>query len=773
MMFKGSMPDVWLTSLMDQWLTFILCISLMSGWLFYFQRKWQILHSANQHNDKIWLKYLPNTFVLLCAMIGVYRAWQIMWIGDDAFISLRYSDMFAQGEGLVFNRGEWVEGYTNFLWTFLLGLVGKIGISLPHAAIIGNLLCFIGSIFTCKAISTRLQLSIYPAIVFSACYPSIVFATSGLETMPAVFCVLLGAYLLICSRLAWAGCAFVAAAMMRPDHILFWGCGGLSLLLTHLRNNQGSFLQRLEWKNYFIYAATLFTVYIPYFIWRIQAYGEFFPNTYYAKSGNLSYWKQGGIYLSSFLLGSGTWWILLIFLLSGIFFMWRTFFVTEQVSIEAVNALELNVEKIQASSQKEPPHTHSHQTDLETEVVSENIIHESETSHHQELNIVYQQSDVNEEQKVSSLTGSRLNHLRQFFGLFCILSTCIFTTYVVKVGGDLMLYRFFIVLIPLFWFLLSFLSQKSTWQRIALILAVSFAITPIELVKPQKKKWGLAAEETFYEVNSFVPLELDSRYVLIGKILNSLKQETQNVMRVAVDCVGMIGFYGDVHIFDLFGLTSPRVAHKPLKKRGRPGHEKFGTLRDALAEKSTFSTVDLWRRSGFRKMYSYTQAIIKGRSLYFLIYDQDIFDGLSRLKAKGVEVKLPLSLSKAILKIKQEAQKGPNLKLLKFLKRFYQEVIPKNNELKQAIQVLQEAKKPVRTYQKLPNKNSQSTKKESTLDKTNKASPKKANKASSKSSLLKTYLSQKPVKNKNKIKAKSKKRRSRKNKKTKSRTQKK
>jgi len=38
------------------------------------------------------------------------------WLCDDAYISFRYVRNFVEGRGLVFNPGERVEGYTNFLW---------------------------------------------------------------------------------------------------------------------------------------------------------------------------------------------------------------------------------------------------------------------------------------------------------------------------------------------------------------------------------------------------------------------------------------------------------------------------------------------------------------------------------------------------------------------------------------------------------------------------------------------------------------------------------
>ncbi len=42
-------------------------------------------------------------------------AWSNRFIQDDAFISFRYAENLVQGKGLVYNEGERVEGYTNFL----------------------------------------------------------------------------------------------------------------------------------------------------------------------------------------------------------------------------------------------------------------------------------------------------------------------------------------------------------------------------------------------------------------------------------------------------------------------------------------------------------------------------------------------------------------------------------------------------------------------------------------------------------------------------------
>ena len=53
-------------------------------------------------------------------LVGVGQAARLAWVCDDAFISFRYAANLVGGQGLVWNPGERVEGYTNFLWTFVL-----------------------------------------------------------------------------------------------------------------------------------------------------------------------------------------------------------------------------------------------------------------------------------------------------------------------------------------------------------------------------------------------------------------------------------------------------------------------------------------------------------------------------------------------------------------------------------------------------------------------------------------------------------------------------
>src|SRR2546425_12080772 len=65
---------------------------------------------------------------------------------DDAFISFRYARNLIEGHGLVFNSGERVEGYTNFLWTVMLAPALALGIDPLEAARALGTLCAIATL---------------------------------------------------------------------------------------------------------------------------------------------------------------------------------------------------------------------------------------------------------------------------------------------------------------------------------------------------------------------------------------------------------------------------------------------------------------------------------------------------------------------------------------------------------------------------------------------------------------------------------------------------
>lgn len=81
----------------------------------------------------------------VAAGVGVVHARAYLpFLADDALISLRYARRLADGQGLTWNDGEWVEGYSNLLWVLLLALATSLGADPVVAARDLGLACFLG-----------------------------------------------------------------------------------------------------------------------------------------------------------------------------------------------------------------------------------------------------------------------------------------------------------------------------------------------------------------------------------------------------------------------------------------------------------------------------------------------------------------------------------------------------------------------------------------------------------------------------------------------------
>lgn len=217
------------------------------------------------------------------------------FISDDAYISFRYADNFARLGELTFNPGERVEGYTNFLWTVLLGLLLKLRLRPDVMARV------LGALFGVTVlVLTYLMTRIYRgdranpwdglaplALAGSAGFA--VWCSGGLETQLFTALMLGGMTLYVAEhvgRVRWrlSGLVLALAAMTRPEGLMVFGLTGLHLLAVKLVSERGRnrFLPRraeIGWLLGFIVPFGLF------FIWRYSYYGWPLPNTYYVKAG--------------------------------------------------------------------------------------------------------------------------------------------------------------------------------------------------------------------------------------------------------------------------------------------------------------------------------------------------------------------------------------------------------------------------------------------------------------------------------------------------------
>lgn len=235
---------------------------------------------------------------------------------DDAMTSMQYAKQLAQGNGLVFNPGERVEGYTNFAWVVLMTpiywLSAQLGFDFVVAVVHFTELVAAGVLVVvfwisrawhgANALLTWLALGI---LVVDNSFT--VWAILGLEVhLLALFMLLAVAALMSTGRWRWlgVGLALLGAHLTRPDAGLF--CVVLlanELLEAWLDRRRGN-LTAGRWRagEALLAGALWVALYGAYFFWRYRYFGDLMPNTYYLKLGGpIDAWARGLEYLGSFL----------------------------------------------------------------------------------------------------------------------------------------------------------------------------------------------------------------------------------------------------------------------------------------------------------------------------------------------------------------------------------------------------------------------------------------------------------------------------------------
>jgi len=236
------------------------------------------------------------------------------FIKDDAYISFRYAHNLVTGKGLVFNSGEYLEGYTNFLWVLLMAPFEKLGWDLFQVCeVIGTILgiaCLVVvARFTSWINGEKKLLSHLWGAAFLATAPSFVlWVKSGLEQPFVCLFPILGAFLLwrardrflhdppaagslefkkLQKRYLYCGLLMGAACMTRPELHMAAALVGLPLVLDAVRARKITLAQLL-------YVAGILIVIVPCHTFRYFYYGTLIPNTFYVKTGTGSLiWRTG------------------------------------------------------------------------------------------------------------------------------------------------------------------------------------------------------------------------------------------------------------------------------------------------------------------------------------------------------------------------------------------------------------------------------------------------------------------------------------------------
>ncbi len=236
------------------------------------------------------------SLVLLCAAAWVQQA-HYDFEHDDAYISYRYAANWARGLGPVYNSGERVEGYTNFLLVALLATSRRLGLDIVTTSrTIGTLaafgLVFLVYHFVSNILRRGAALALVAAAAVALHAAVAVWARSGLETVPFSLAVL-GAHTVFAQERRRAanhwrsGLLFGVVALLRADGFLF---AAIALGIVLCRGPDRRRLASL--------AAGYLLLFGPYYVWRCNYYGYPFPNTYYLKTGGDIFQQLRGLFYS-------------------------------------------------------------------------------------------------------------------------------------------------------------------------------------------------------------------------------------------------------------------------------------------------------------------------------------------------------------------------------------------------------------------------------------------------------------------------------------------
>ncbi len=216
--------------------------------------------------------------VAVSLLIAAAAQWYL-WnnTADDAFILFRYAARFVHGEGLTFNPGERVEGYSCPLWLLLLsGINAVTSLPFPLAARLVGIMCEIGVLYLSWKILRIVALGSFAgtAAIFFAIIiltPGFhYFAGAGLETPLLALLLVLGIWAALHNNEIIASIAFGLAGVTRPEGILYIA----AWLVWRWFYQRKSILPAV--------CVSLFFV-VGWEVFRVVYYGVWAPNTAIAK----------------------------------------------------------------------------------------------------------------------------------------------------------------------------------------------------------------------------------------------------------------------------------------------------------------------------------------------------------------------------------------------------------------------------------------------------------------------------------------------------------
>ena len=236
------------------------------------------------------LSGLANPLEWLYLWVGGALIWKYFFLYDDAFVYFRYVDnLLFQRIGLVYNQGEYVEGFSSALWTLLLIPLRATGIDWTTLLLglawagwcaIWWMMVRLGS-WLVPGVELRARTNL-PLAFLCTSYAFLSWSTSGLETLPLQ-----------------VGAVVCALFVVRPDkRWLQIGVALLPLVRHELLPSLVLAALWARWRNGRTPWLLLVSAALSLGAWelfRMGYYAELLPNTFFLKDAND--WAQGWTYV--------------------------------------------------------------------------------------------------------------------------------------------------------------------------------------------------------------------------------------------------------------------------------------------------------------------------------------------------------------------------------------------------------------------------------------------------------------------------------------------
>lgn len=248
--------------------------------------------------------------ILGCAFLIIfYNLYFWNFITDDAFITFRYALNLSRGNFIVFNvDGDPVEGYSNFLWVLISAFALYLGLDIVVFIKVFGIVCSLSTMFVLYSFTKKFvdeKRALIAPILYAVFYPIHLWTTGGLETPLFILLLLTGSMLAFqeqqsSKKIGLSCIPFFLLSITRPEGIIYYLAIEALIIFKRfiLDRDKAVLFQRLFTG---IIGAGSYTI---YFAWRYFYYGQFFPNSYYAKGSQSIVTLAGVNYLLTFILFS-------------------------------------------------------------------------------------------------------------------------------------------------------------------------------------------------------------------------------------------------------------------------------------------------------------------------------------------------------------------------------------------------------------------------------------------------------------------------------------